>query len=157
MKELRKILDRAVKGKLHRDTMAAFHRQMRAWGVAIPPSPPLVWDFGLGEFAKTGLIECWVCNEEKAGYCAKYLFLQGGQTCPEHRHRVKVETFHVMNGRFRVHSGRRTLVMKPGDSLLIPAGRFHSFTGLGPALLLEISMPCSSADNDFRDPRLRTG
>jgi hypothetical protein len=37
------------------------------------------------------------------------------------------------------------------------AGRFHSFTGLGPALLFEISMPCSLADNDFRDLRLRTG
>lgn len=155
MNELRTILKHAVKGETGTKALHGFRRQMKAWGVALPPAPPLVWDFGLGEFARTGLIECWICNEAKAGYCAKYLYLQAGQTCPEHRHRVKTETFHVMNGRFRVRAGGRTCVLRPGDSLLIPAGRFHSFTGIGPALLLEVSMPCQVADNDFRDPRIR--
>jgi mannose-6-phosphate isomerase-like protein (cupin superfamily) len=155
LKELQAILPRAAKGRLHRDAVAALRRQMRAWGIAPPPSPPLVWDFGLGEFPRTGLIELWVCNERKAGYCAKYLFCFDGQTCPEHRHRVKAETFLVLKGRFRVRCGGRARILTPGDTLFIPAGRWHSFTAIGPSLLLEVSMPCTGADNAFRDRRIQ--
>lgn len=157
MNELDKGLDISMKGAVARRALADFRRQIKAWDVALPPVSPLVLDFGLGDFARTGLIEFWIANEAKAGYCGKYLFVFDGQTCPRHRHATKHETFFIVKGRVRMACGGRSRVMKEGDVLPVPPGRFHSFTGIGPALLLELSMPCEIADNQFADPRIPIG
>jgi hypothetical protein len=47
--------------------------------------------------------------------------------------------------------------MAAGSVLPVAPGCPHSFTGLGPALLLELSSPCEIADNRFRDPRIPIG
>jgi D-lyxose ketol-isomerase len=47
--------------------------------------------------------------------------------------------------------------MGPGDVLPVEPGRQHSFTGRGPALLLEVSTPCVVDDNDFADPAIPIG
>jgi len=155
MDELTTALDIAVRGAPARRALTAFRRQAKAWGVALPPVRPLVLDFGLGRFKETGLIEYWIANEAGAGYCGKYLFVFDGQTCPEHRHRRKHETFFVVKGKVRMRCGGRTRVMEEGARLPVPPGRKHSFTGIGPALLLELSMPCEVADNDFSDPKIK--
>ncbi len=67
-----------MQGKRAAEALASFHRQAKEWGVALPRVTPLVLDFGLGEFEKTGLIELWIANEVKAGYCGKYLYLAAG-------------------------------------------------------------------------------
>ena len=157
MNELDKALDIGMQGPVARRALAAFRRQVKAWGVALPAVKPLVLDFGLGEYEQTGLIEYWIANEARAGYCGKYLFVFGGQTCPEHRHRRKHETFFVVKGKIRMRCGGQAKVMKEGDTLPIPPGRKHSFTGIGPALLLELSMPCEIADNSFSNPRIPIG
>lgn len=157
MDELKKGLDISLHGVAARRALAAFRRQVKAWGVAMPPVEPLVLDFGLGEYEKTGLIEYWIANEARAGYCGKYLFVFDGQTCPEHRHRVKHETFLVVQGRCRMTSGGRSWTMRPGDVFPVPRGQYHSFTGRGPCLLLELSTPCEIADNDFRNPAIPIG
>jgi mannose-6-phosphate isomerase-like protein (cupin superfamily) len=117
----------------------------------------LVLDFGLGDFAKTGLIEYWIANEVEAGYCAKYLFVFDGQTCPMHHHRGKMETFFVVKGTVRMSFDGREFEMSPGEVLPVPQGRPHSFTGAGPALLLEVSTPCLIDDNFFADPAIAIG
>jgi len=157
MDELDKGLAIAISGPPRAAALAAFREQIRAWDVALPPVEPLVLDFGLGAFAKTGLIEYWIANEARAGYCGKYLFVFDGQTCPEHRHRQKHETFFLVKGRVRMHCGSRTLTMHEGDLLQVTPGRKHSFTGLGPALLLELSMPCEVADNYFTNTHIPIG
>lgn len=157
MDELEKGLSIAMTGKPRAAALAAFRRQVRKWGVALPPVAPLVLDFGLGEFRKTGLIEYWLANEQAAGYCGKYLFVFAGQTCPRHRHRTKHETFLVVKGRARMRCGRSVRDMKAGDVLPVPPGVFHSFTGQTPALLLELSMPCRIDDNEFSDRRIPIG
>ena len=40
---------------------------------------------------------------------------------------------------------------REGDTLVMPPGQRHSFTGVGPALLLEVSMPSRRNDNFFAD------
>ena len=96
-------------------------------------------------------------NETQAGYCGKYLFVFDGQTCPQHRHTTKHETFFVVKGQVRMQFGERAFNLGEGDVLPVPPGTFHSFTGLGPALLLELSMPCEIDDNDFADQRIPIG
>lgn len=157
MDELDKGLHISLVGPPARRALAACRRQLRAWGVRPPAVEPLVLDFGLGDFEHTGLIEFWIANESKAGYCGKYLFVFDGQTCPEHRHRRKHETFFAVKGRARMRLAGKERVLKEGDVLPVPAGRRHSFTGAGPALLLELSMPCEIDDNVFSDRRIPIG
>lgn len=157
MDELDKGLDISVHGPVRDDALARCAEHIAAWQVALPPVEPLVLDFGLGDFARTGLIEFWIANELDAGYCGKYLFVFDGQTCPTHHHRQKMETFFVVQGRMRVSLGARELDLGPGDVLPIRPGQPHSFTGIGPALMLELSKPCVVADNVFADPAITIG
>ena len=55
--------------------LARFRKQLAKWHLKMPRVRPLVIDFGLRDFDKIGLIEFWVANEEKAGYCGKFLFV----------------------------------------------------------------------------------
>ena len=134
--------------------LAACRRQIRDWGLKMPRRRPLVLDFGIGEFEKTGLIEFVFANMLKEGYCGKFLFVFDGQTCPYHHHRVKHETFFVVKGTVRMRVNGKTRVLNEGHTLVMPAGTKHSFAGLGPALLLEASMPSVRGDNFFRDKRV---
>jgi mannose-6-phosphate isomerase-like protein (cupin superfamily) len=157
MDELRKALDIGLHGKEAEQALSAFFDQMRQWDVAIPHVEPLVLDFGLGDYQNTGLIEFWIANEIDAGYCGKYLFVFDGQTCPNHHHREKIETFYIMKGQLKVSYDDSVFIMSPGDVLRVDSGKFHSFTGIGPALLLEISMPCVVDDNYFENPDIPIG
>ena len=155
--ELDKAQAFGVQGEARLAALAACREQLAAWGVALPPGEPLVSDFGLDDFARTGLIEFWIANELTAGYCGKYLFVFNGQSCPEHAHRVKHETFFLMHGQVRMTIDGEARTLAPGALQPVPPGTRHSFTGLGAALLLEVSQPCIVADNYFSDPRIPIG
>jgi len=157
MKELEKGQAIAFHGREADTFLKAFRRQIKKWGLALPPTRPMIWDFGLGDFAKTGLIESWIANEEDAGYCGKLLFLFDGQTCPMHGHKEKHETFYVLKGTVSISCAGETRQMSEGDVLAVPPGTKHSFTGMGPALLLELSMPCVIDDNYFENTDIPIG
>ncbi len=157
MEELDKAMGIAMKGAAAEGALEAFRRQVGEWGIAMPPVMPLVLDFGLGDFARIGLIECWIANEVEAGYCGKYLFVFDGQTCPRHRHRRKHETFFVVKGRVAMECGETRREMGEGEVLAVAARVEHQFTGIGPALLLELSMPCEVEDNYFANADIPIG
>ena len=141
-------------GKERQLALERFARQLEEWCLAMPPVEPLIMDFGQGNFYRVGLIEYWIANEIEAGYCGKYLFLFDGQQCPFHSHNEKHETFFVVKGKVRMTVDEKEQVMNEGDVLVMPAGRVHSFTGSGNALILEISTPCLVSDNDFQDIKI---
>jgi D-lyxose ketol-isomerase len=157
MNELDRALDIALKGPEAERALEECRRQIAAWGVALPPVTPLVLDFGLGDFRRVGLIEYWIANEAAAGYCGNYLFVFDGQTCPLHRHRTKHETFFTVKGRLAVEYDGRRLELCEGGVLPVEPWKYHSFTGIGPALLLELSMPCQVDDNYFENPQIPIG
>ncbi len=136
------------------DALARCQAQLTAWGLTMPAVTPLVCHFGLDDFDRQGLIEFWVANEVEAGYCGKFLFVFDGQTCPAHRHARKHETFFVVRGSVRMTINGNPAVKKEGDLVAMPPGDEHSFTGIGPALLLETSSPCLLQDNFFADKRI---
>jgi D-lyxose ketol-isomerase len=144
----------ALQGDARAHALAACLAQLAHWGAAVPPGEALVSDFGLDDFARVGLIEFWIANEIAAGYCGKYLFVFDGQACPLHRHRTKHETFFVMHGAVRMTLDGTARDLAPGEVVPVPPGTEHGFRGLGPALLLEVSMPSVIADNVFTDPRI---
>ena len=150
----RKYDDVELQGPERREALTRARRQIAAWGLTMPKSTPLVVDFGLGEFERIGEIEFWVANLTDEGYCGKFLFLFDGQTCPYHHHRMKHETFFVVKGAVRMKVNNRVRLMNEGDVLAMPPGDKHSFTGVGPTLLLEVSKPSVRNDNFFRDKRV---
>jgi mannose-6-phosphate isomerase-like protein (cupin superfamily) len=154
MDELDKGLDISLKGKARDSALDAFRKQVDAWGIALPPVEPLVLDFGLGRFHEIGMIEYWIANEIEAGYCGKYMFVFDGQTCPMHHHHEKMETFFIVRGTVRMILDGSERRMAAGDVLPVRPGQKHSFSGIGPALLLELSKPCIIADNVFEDQRI---
>jgi len=133
------------------EVLAAIQDQIAAWGLAMPPVEPLPLHFGLNRFKEIGETEFWVANDQQNGYCGKFLFVFDGQTCPYHRHRIKHETFFVLKGTIRMKLEDQQRVMRQGEVLAMPPGTGHSFTGLGPALLLEVSMPSIKGDSFFVD------
>lgn len=143
-----------VLGPEREQVIAEVKAQIAEWGLTMPPVEPLPLHFGLDDFRVTGETEFWVANEEEAGYCGKFLFVFDGQTCPYHQHAMKKETFFVLKGQVRMKVGEEERILSEGDLLTMPPGVAHSFTGLGPALLLEVSMPSILQDNFFADKRI---
>jgi D-lyxose ketol-isomerase len=47
------------------------------------------------------------------------------------------------------------MLLPQGSTLSMPPGVEHSFTGVGPALILEVSMPSVLHDNNFADERIQ--
>jgi len=157
MDELEKGLNISIPKDKATPFLQLFQQQMEEWGIALPDIEPLVLDFGLGHFYKIGLIEYWIANEIDSGYCGKYLFVFDQQTCPLHHHLDKLETFFIVKGTVKMIYGEKVLHMVPGDVLRVDTQQAHSFTGIGPALLLEISKPCLISDNYFSDERIPIG
>lgn len=129
-------------------------KQISDWGLTMPAVEPMPLHFGLNDFATTGETEFWIANDTDHGYCGKFLFVFDGQTCPYHCHNIKHETFFVVKGSIRMNVGQEERIMREGDVLEMPPGLGHSFTGLGPALILEASMPSILNDNFFEDKRI---
>jgi len=146
--------DIEVTGPQRQEIIAAIHQQLAEWGLTMPDVEPLILDMGLGRFNEIGDSEFWIANEEEQGYCGKFLFMFDGQTCPRHYHKIKHETFFVVKGKIRMCTDDNEFIMKEGDVLPMPPGTYHSFTGLGNALILEVSMPSMRMDNFFENKQI---
>jgi mannose-6-phosphate isomerase-like protein (cupin superfamily) len=144
-------------GSERQKALEEIQNQIAEWRLTMPSVTPLPLHFGLNRFNETGETEFWVVNETSFGYCGKFLFVFDGQTCPYHHHLKKHETFFVLKGTLRVKLGKKELLMPEGASLAIPPGTGHSFTGVGPTLLLEVSMPSLIGDNFFENPSIGKG
>ena len=149
--------DVELSGPERGEALEQIRAQMREWGLTMPEVEPLPLDFGLGRFREIGETEFWIANETEVGYCGKFLFLFDGQTCPHHRHEMKHETFFIVKGTIRMKVGDEERLMEPGDVLAMPPGAAHSFTGVGAALVLEVSLPSIRGDNFFDDPAIGDG
>jgi mannose-6-phosphate isomerase-like protein (cupin superfamily) len=157
MDELDKGLSVALSGSEADAAVVRAVEQITRWGLSMPAVDPLVLDFGLGDFERVGEIEFWIANEVDAGYCGKFLFVFDGQTCPLHSHRGKLETFYLVKGRLAVEYGGKRLELDEGGVLRVETGVEHSFTGIGPALLLEVSRPSIIDDNYFANRDIPIG
>lgn len=146
--------DAQIWGDERERALKKFTEILRSWQLSMPDVMPQVLDFTLGDFYKYGLIEYWVANEEKEGYCGKFLFVFNGQTCPYHYHELKHETFFVLKGTVSMNIDGVEHQYTQGSIIRLNQNVSHSFTGVGDALLLEISKPCTPGDNHFKDKKI---
>ncbi|MFH1228477.1 MAG: D-lyxose/D-mannose family sugar isomerase [Planctomycetota bacterium] len=143
-----------LRGQARAEALKRFGKAIARWRLDMPAVKPQVLDFGLGRFYQTGLIEFWIANEAKEKYCGKFLFVFGRQSCPYHRHKFKHETFFVLKGRVKMKVSNAEIIKSQGDMIAMRQNTNHSFTGIGDALLLEVSKPCKPNDNIFADKRI---
>lgn len=88
--------------------------------------------------------ELWIANDEK--YCGKILVLQKGKKCSIHYHKIKDETFYILEGKVKMElypngypSEPEIIEMNQGDVLHLPIGLAHRFFGLEDSQIMEIS------------------
>lgn len=83
--------------------------------------------------------EEWLVNNEK--YCAKFLNLVKGHQSSFHYHRIKDETFYILEGEVNLEVPNKVCYcLQKNDSYRIYPGRLHRFSAITPtAKILEIS------------------
>jgi mannose-6-phosphate isomerase-like protein (cupin superfamily) len=91
--------------------------------------------------------ERWIVNRE---YCGKLLILMKRHRCSLHYHKVKDETFYVAKGCVLMECGDKSIIMRPGDAILIEANTKHRFTGLEESEIFEFSTHHDDSDS-YRD------
>jgi hypothetical protein len=145
----------------------------------LPPSPRWdISDFGLGEFAKTGLVLLNLAEEPE--YCEKLMYCRQDQVTPMHSHAKKKEDIICRQGRlaielwdghpdktakgkpFRmkrnglevvVHSGE-VAMLEAGERVTLTPGLYHAFWGASEECVIgEVSTANDDLhDNYFVDP-----
>lgn len=144
-----------VVGDRRAAVLEKIHAQLETWGLTLPDDDPLMLHFGLNDFDRVGETEFWICNEVEEGYCGKYMFLFEGQRCPNHRHRMKHETFNVIKGTVNMTVDGEVRELEKGSVLSMPPETRHTFVAVGgPVLLLEVSKPCIYNDSFFEDKNI---
>ena len=61
-----------------------------------------------------------------------------GQTSPIHNHPGADEIYHVIEGEGLFNDGRREVRLRPGDTVIFPAGEIHQVTSLTRMVLYRV-------------------
>ncbi|MGI5869769.1 MAG: D-lyxose/D-mannose family sugar isomerase [Kiritimatiellia bacterium] len=152
-----------------RESKAAFERH----GWTLPPNPRWdITDFGLGDFAKTGLV--LVNLAEQPEYCEKLMYVRRDQVTPRHYHDVKKEDIICrwgrlvielpsskgerlqINGEWRdVPPGER-VTLTSGERVTLTPGVLHAFWAASAyAIVGEVSTANDDVnDNFFENPQV---
>ncbi len=88
--------------------------------------------------------EEWIANRE---YCGKILNLKKGFRCSIHKHKIKDETFFVLDGKVLMELGTKSRIMLPGDSIHVPRNKYHRFSGLEDSKIIEFSTKHRESDS----------
>ena len=107
--------------------------------------------YGMEKIRQFGAIIVNVLNRE---YCKKLVIVLPGQRHPDHHHKVKEETFHLLWGDLTVQLDGVEHVMAPGDTLLIERNAQHTFTSRNGAVVEEISTTHRRGDSYYEEPEI---
>jgi len=91
--------------------------------------------------------EEWIVNRE---YCGKILVLKKGFRCSVHHHKLKDETFYILEGKVLLELNGVGKILLPGDSQIVERGEKHRFTGLEDSKIIEFSTHHEDSDS-YRD------
>ena len=106
---------------------------------------------GVENFRKVGAVLINIINRS---YCKKIIVQLPGQAHPQHYHKLKEETFQVLNGVLNVIIEGRKRVLLPGDTCLIQPGMWHSFWTETGCIFEEISTRHYNDDSFYKDKRV---
>tara|TARA_X000000368_G_scaffold417873_1_gene415561 strand:- start:2331 stop:3851 length:1521 start_codon:yes stop_codon:yes gene_type:complete len=107
--------------------------------------------YGIDSFYEFGTVMCTLVNKD---YCKKILYQFPNQTNPEHFHKIKEETFILLEGDLTVKVNGIDKELKKGDILTINIGDKHSFSSKKGAIFEEISTEHISDDSYYTDNKI---
>ena len=107
--------------------------------------------YGVDRFDEFGLTMITVVNRE---YCKKLLILLPGQKNPEHSHKLKEETFHILYGDVTIDLDEAEREYKTGEIIVVKRGMKHSFGSKTGAIIEEISSTHYSGDSYYTDTKV---
>ena len=107
--------------------------------------------YGIDSFYEFGTVMCTLVNKD---YCKKILYQFPNQSHPEHFHKIKEETFILLEGDLTVNINGDESVLKKGDILTINIGDKHSFVSKNGAIFEEISTEHISDDSYYTDAQI---
>jgi N-acetylneuraminate synthase len=107
--------------------------------------------YGIDRFHEIGctLVDCF--NRE---YAKKIIVQLPGQWNPEHFHKRKDETFHLLAGTLEVAINGKRRTLEPGDTLWVPRGVVHGFGTTTGAVFEEVSTTNYSDDSFYADKKI---
>ena len=89
--------------------------------------------------------EQWLVNNEK--YCGKKMLIKDGYYCSYHKHKIKDETFYILDGALEVVKEGQYLIVKTGETLHLKPNEYHSFRALKDTTFFEFSTQHLDEDN----------
>ena len=109
--------------------------------------------YGIDRFDEIGctIVECF--NRE---YAKKLIIQLPGQWNPEHFHKRKDETFHVLSGSMEAVINGKRKTLEAGDTLWVPRGVVHGFGTKDGVIFEEISTTSHSDDSFYADKKIAT-
>ena len=107
--------------------------------------------YGVESFYDFGTVMCTLINKD---YCKKILYQFPNQHHPEHFHKIKEETFILLQGDLTVILDGKSYDMKKGDILTIERGAKHEFFSKTGAIFEEISTEHIKEDSYYSDNKI---
>ncbi|MBU2104686.1 MAG: cupin domain-containing protein [Nanoarchaeota archaeon] len=89
--------------------------------------------------------EIWMANTDK--YCGKLLKIEKGKRCSIHYHKIKDETFYILEGRVLMEVDNKIAIMEKGEVVRIVPLTKHRFSGLKDSIIIEISTHHDDSDS----------
>jgi sialic acid synthase SpsE/quercetin dioxygenase-like cupin family protein len=103
---------------------------------------------GIKNFRKVGTVLIEVVNRE---YAKKILVQLPGQSHPLHMHKLKEETFIVLQGSIELIMDGKSYTLLPGEKITVLPGIWHEFSSVDGCILEEISTTAISGDSVYKD------
>ena len=107
--------------------------------------------YGIKNFMKYGCVLITVINRI---YCKKIIILFPGQTHPAHMHKLKEETFQVLNGSMLLTVEKNNYILNEGELFTIEHDIMHSFSSENGCVFEEISTTHMLNDSYYFDPQI---
>jgi sialic acid synthase SpsE/quercetin dioxygenase-like cupin family protein len=108
--------------------------------------------FGIEQFGKFGSTFVTVVNRE---YCKRVILMIPGQCNPEHYHKQKDETFHVLYGEIQLTLDGVERRVKANEVIVIPREAKHSFQTSTGSVIEEVSSAHQRVDSFYTDPAIQ--
>ena len=108
--------------------------------------------YGVKKFHKFG---CFLFNCINREYAKKILLMLPNQKHPLHKHKLKEETFQILQGKLISELNGREKILYPGDTQLVKPGVWHRFqAGKDGCIFEEVSSTHYNDDSFYQDQKI---
>ena len=133
-----------------RDKISEF---LRNKNIILPLNPRLEIShhYGIEKFNKIGITMVTVINKN---YCKKLIIMLPGQKHPAQFHKIKEESFFILDGIVNIKINGKKKTLKPGELLTIKNKQVHEFWTKTGAVIEELSTTSTKEDSFYIDKNI---